>query len=107
MWLKASLNQSQYVAFRYAIDPDDFMLDFSIRSQGMQSVINQNSPQEFRWDLNAFRNSRSIEYENRYTELTYGYEEEKVDELSIAGEDEEVIEDVQWIGYKQHFSIQF
>lgn len=103
LWLKASLNPSQYVAFRYAIDANDFMLDFSIRSQGMQSVINQNSPQEFRWDLNAFRNSRSIEYENRYTELTYGYEEEKVDELSIAGEDEDVIEDVQWIGYKQHF----
>ena len=103
LWLKASLNPSQYVAFRYAIDANDFMLDLSIRSQGMQSVINQNSPQEFRWDLNAFRNSRSIEYENRYTELTYGYEEEKVDELSIAGEDEDVIQDVQWIGYKQHF----
>ena len=54
LWLKASLNQSQYVAFRYAIDADDFMLDFSIRSQGMQSVINQNSPQEFRLGSKCF-----------------------------------------------------
>ena len=28
---------------------------------------------------------------------------EKVNELSIAGEDKEVIDEVQWIGYKQHF----
>ena len=103
LWLKAALNPAQYIAFRYALDENDFMLDFAIRSQGLQAIINQNIPQEFGWELQAFRNSRSIEYENRYTELVYGYEDEKVNELSIAGEDEEVIDEVQWIGYKQHF----
>ncbi len=101
--LKAALSENQWIAFRYAIAPNDFMIDFSIRSSGMQGVINQNIPQQFSWELKAFRNSRSVEYENRYTELTYGYEGEKVNELSIAGEDEEQVEDVQWIGYKQHF----
>ena len=103
LWLKAALNPAQYIAFRYALDESDFMLDFAIRSQGLQAIINQNIPQEFGWELQAFRNSRSIEYENRYTELVYGYEDEKVNELSIAGEDEEVIDEVEWIGYKQHF----
>ena len=103
LWLKAALNPAQYIAFRYALDENDFMLDFAIRSQGLQAIINQNISQEFGWELQAFRNSRSIEYENRYTELVYGYEDEKVNELSIAGEDEEVIDEVQWIGYKQHF----
>ena len=103
LWLKAALNSSQYIAYRYALDENDFMLDFSIQTQGLQTVINQNIAQEFKWELQAFRNSRSIEYENRYTELTYGYEEEKVNELSIAGEDDELINELQWIGYKQHF----
>ena len=103
LWLKAALNPAQFIAFRYALDENDFMLDFAIRSQGLQAVINQNIPQEFDWELQAFRNSRSIEYENRYTELVYGYEDEKVNELSIAGEDDEVIDELQWIGYKQHF----
>ena len=103
LWLKAALNSSQYIAYRYALDENDFMLDFSIQTQGLQTVINQNIAQEFNWELQAFRNSRSIEYENRYTELTYGYEEEKVNELSIAGEDDEIINELQWIGYKQHF----
>ena len=80
-----------------------FQRPVSILSSGMQGIINQNKPQNLSWDLKALRNSRSVEYENRYTELTYGYEGEKVNELSIAGEDEEQVEDVQWIGYKQHF----
>ena len=101
--LKAALNESQWIAFRYALSPDDFMVDFSILSNGMKGIINQNKAQSLSWDLKALRNSRSVEYENRYTELTYGYEGEKVNELSIAGEDEEQVEDVQWIGYKQHF----
>ena len=67
------------------------MVDFSIRSEGMQRVINQNILQTLQWELTALRNSRSIEYENRYTELTYGYEGEKVNELSISGDDEEEV----------------
>ena len=101
--LKAALSENQWIAFRYALSPNDFMVDFSILSEGMQGVINPNKAQSLSWDLKALRNSRSVEYENRYTELTYGYEGEKVNELSIAGEDEEQVEDVQWIGYKQHF----
>ena len=101
--LKAALSENQWIAFRYALSPNDFMVDFSILSKGMQGVINPNKAQSLSWDLKALRNSRSVEYENRYTELTYGYEGEKVNELSIAGEDEEQVEDVQWIGYKQHF----
>ena len=101
--LKAALSSGQWIAFRYALSVDDFMVDFSIRSEGMQRVINQNILQTLQWELIALRNSRSIDYENRYTELTYGYEGEKVNELSISGDDEEEVADVQWLGYKQHF----
>lgn len=101
--LKAALSPQQWIAFRYTLKPNDYMIDFSIESEGMRTIINQNIAQDFNWKLTAFRNSRSVEYENRYTELTYAYEGEKVNELSIVGEDEEQVEDVQWIGYKQHF----
>mgnify|MGYP003325019617 CR=1 FL=1 len=36
----------------------------------------------------VYRNSKSINYENMYTELTYGYEEDKIDYLSATGEDQ-------------------
>ena len=37
LWLKAALNSSQYIAYRYALDENDFMLDFSIQTQGLQT----------------------------------------------------------------------
>ena len=33
----------------------------------------------------SFRNSKSIDYENRYTALAYGFEEKKDSYLSAAG----------------------
>ena len=101
--LKAELGAQQFFAFVYALDTTGYMLDFSIQSQGLSTVVNNRLPHRFTWDLEAFRNSRSIEYENRYTELTYAYADDKVDNLSLSGADQEEESDVRWIGYKQHF----
>ena len=98
--LKADLGPNQWIAMTYTLPESDYMLKLSFASNG---IVRSNAQQELEWTLDAFRNSRSVEYENRYTALTYGYEGEKVDELSVTSDDEEVAEDVQWIGYKQHF----
>ncbi len=55
------------------------------------------------WTTQAYRNSRSIDYENRYTEYTFGYEEDRVDYLSLSGDDQETREGIRWISYRQHF----
>ena len=101
--LTAAVSASQYIVFEYQINADNYMIDFSIRSEGMRRLINTNEQQQITWDLKAFRNSRSIEYENRYHLLTYGFEDDKIDYLSGASEDEEEDKDVHWISYKQHF----
>ena len=38
-----------------------------------------------------------------YTELTYGYEDDKVDYLSATGEDQETENEVRWVSFRQHF----
>ncbi|MDB9836130.1 membrane protein insertase YidC [Flavobacteriaceae bacterium] len=101
--LTAAVSTSQYIIFEYQINADDYMIDFSIRSEGMRRLINTKEQQQITWDLKAFRNSRSIEYENRYHLLTYGFEDDKIDYLSGASDDEEEDKDVHWISYKQHF----
>ena len=101
--LKAELGAQQFFAFVYELDTTGYMLDFSIQSQGLSTVVNNRLPHRFTWDLEAFRNSRSIEYENRYTELTYAYADDKVDNLSLSGADQEEESNIRWIGYKQHF----
>ena len=101
--LTAAVSNSQYIIFEYQINADDYMIDFSIRSEGMRRLINTKEQQQITWDLKALRNSRSIEYENRYHLLTYGFEDDKIDYLSGASDDEEEDKDVHWISYKQHF----
>lgn len=100
---RAKIGENKNIEFIYELSADDFMINFRIKSEGLSPVLSNDQKNKFSWNLKAFRNSRSIEYENWYTELTYGYENEKMSYLSSSSSDEDDIEKVDWIGYKQHF----
>ena len=101
--MRAFFSQDRWIEFQYSLLPDSYLLDYSITSSNFQSFIDPSGLNRLEWNLKSFRNSKSVEYENRYTELTYGYENDKVNELSITGTDEEKVDEIQWISYKQHF----
>lgn len=101
--LKANINLNQYLEFIYRIDTENFLVDFSIKSSGIASLLDESEPAKLEWEKSAFRNSRSIDYESRYTELTYGYEDDKVDYLSLSSSDEETVQEVRWVSFRQHF----
>jgi len=101
--LKLKVSEHQHLEYRYEIKPNDYMIDFSIRSVGLENVINQNNTINLEWDFVAKRHEKSIKYENQMTALHYERENEKFDELSKASSDEEEEEDVNYIAYKQHF----
>jgi len=79
------------------------MLDFSIRSQGLQQVFNSSQPINLDWKLQAIRQAKSASYENRYTDIHYEYEGDKDDYTGQGEFDEDEEEQVSWIGFKQHF----
>lgn len=101
--LKAKTSNNQYLEYRYEMKPNDYLVDFTIRTQGMDRVINDSKPVELDWKLKGIRHSKSIVYENRYTRLTYNHEDDKLSKLSEGSDDEEVEEQVKWISYRQHF----
>ena len=101
--MRAFFSQDRWIEFQYSLLPDSYLLDYSITSSNLQSFVDASELNRLEWSLKSFRNSRSVEYENRYTELTYGYENGKVNELSISGTDEKKVDEIQWISYKQHF----
>jgi YidC/Oxa1 family membrane protein insertase len=101
--LKAKTADNQYLEYRYEIKPDDYLVDFTIRSQGLDRVISDSKPVSLDWSLKAIRHSKSIVYENRYTRLTYNHEDDKISKLSEGSDDEELEEDIKWISYRQHF----
>jgi len=99
--MKLKVSETQYLEYRYEMKPNDYMLGFAVRSQGLGNVINNSNQVSLDWNLKTFRNEKSIKTENMYTELKFYTDE--ADYLSAGGNDSEVVDNVQWIGYKQHF----
>ena len=98
--MKLKVSESQFLEYRYELKEGDYMVDFTIRSQGLSNVINSSQAINLDWNLKGYRHAKSISYENRYTDLHYDYEDGKAD-FTRSGEDD--VEDVSWVGYKQHF----
>ncbi|SDI03621.1 membrane protein insertase YidC [Winogradskyella thalassocola] len=101
--MKLKVSETAFLEYRYELKPNDYMIDFSIKSQGLSNVFNTSQPIELDWKQKSIRHSKSISYENRYTRLTYMYDDGKVDKLSQASDDDESINDVEWLSYRQHF----
>ncbi|MGO4912982.1 membrane protein insertase YidC [Leeuwenhoekiella sp. W20_SRS_FM14] len=101
--MKLKVAANEYLEYRYTLKPDDYMMGFGIKTVGLQSVINTSQPINLDWELKGYRHAKSISYENRYTRLTYEYEEGDHDKLSQSGEDDAIETDVDWLNFRQHF----
>ena len=80
-------------------DSQAYRFQFGIRSSG----LNVQPETDLYWSLDGFRHALSADYENRYTQLTYQYEGDKVQALSAMAEDDDKDKNVSWISYRQHF----
>ncbi|MES2574503.1 MAG: membrane protein insertase YidC [Bacteroidota bacterium] len=101
MKLKSGANE--YLEYKYILKPNDYMVGFDLRSQGLNKVLNTAKPLDLQWNLKTFRNEKSISYENRYAEVHFEYEEGKTDYVGQGNNKEETPEKVSYIAFKQHF----
>ena len=101
MKLKAGANE--FLEYKYILKPNEYMIGFDIRSQGLNKVLNTAKPLDLEWNLKTFRTEKSISYEDRYTLLNYEYGEEKFDNVGDGENKEEIPENVKYIAFKQHF----
>lgn len=101
--MKLKTSENGFIEYRYTLHPGEYMMDFSINSQGLDGVLNTTQPMYLDWRLKGYRHAKSISYENRYTRLTYEYENGKHSKLSPSGDDKEVEKDVTWMNFRQHF----
>lgn len=99
--MKLKVSETQFLEYRYEMKPDDYMVGFAVRSQGLGTVINSSNTINLDWKLNAYRNEKSLSTENMYSELKYFTDED--DYLSAASDDNEIVDEVKWVAFKQHF----
>lgn len=102
MRLKAGANE--FLEYKYVLKPNDYLVGFDIRSQGLNRVLNSAKPLNLQWDLKTYRNEKSISYENRYAQIDYKYDDSKYSSVSNHGQGkEDTPEKVSYIAFKQHF----
>ncbi|WDF61110.1 membrane protein insertase YidC [Flavobacterium sp. KACC 22758] len=101
MRLKAGANE--FLEYKYVLKPNDYLVGFDVRSQGLNKVLNSAKPLDLQWDLKTYRNEKSISYENRYAEIYYEHEDGKINYAGLGKHEEETVDKVSFIAYKQHF----
>ena len=101
--MKLKVSENQFLEYVYVMKPNEYMLDFSIRSQGLEGVLDTSKSIDLNWDLEAFRHAKSNTYENRYTEVVFEYEDGRDDYVGQGDFKEEEAEDVTYVAFKQHF----
>ncbi len=101
MKLKAGANE--FLEYKYILKPNDYMIGFDVRSQGLNKVLNTAKPLDLQWSMKTFRNEKSISYENRYTEVYFEHQEGKIDYVGQGENKEENAEKTTFVAFKQHF----
>jgi len=101
MRLKAGANE--FLEYKYILKPNEYLVGFDIRSQGLNKILNSAKPLDLQWDLKTYRNEKSVSIEKRFAEIYYEHEDGKINYAGLGKHEEETIENVSFIAYKQHF----
>ncbi len=102
--MKLKTSEQEYLEYIYRLPASDYMLGFDIVTRGLEQVIEFDQPVELDWSLKGYRHAKSISYENRYTRLTYAYDNgTEFDKLRPVWTDDATEIVVTWINFRQHF----
>lgn len=100
--MKLKTGANEFLEYKYVLKPNDYMVDFDLRSQGLNTALNTTKPADLQWDLKSYRNEKSVTYENRYAEIYYEHDGGKVDYAGLGKQEDEVLEKASFIAFKQH-----
>ena len=101
--MKLKVSESKFLEYRYELKDGDYMMGFTVRSQGLSAIFNSSQPINLDWNLKTYRHAQSISYENRYTEVVFEHEDGKDDYLGQGKLAEDTAQDVTYVAFKQHF----
>ena len=98
-------DSTKFIDYVYTLDPDSYMVGFSINTRNMGDVIASNSSfLTLFWGVNMPQLEKSKDFENRYTGIYYKFYEDNVENMSLTSDEEETLPNkVQWVDFKQQF----
>ena len=100
--MKLKATEQNYLAFEYRLKPNDYMMDFNIRSRGLNQILNTAEEPLLTWQIKAYRFAKSISYENQYSEIIFKYDDTS-DYTNQREQTEEEEKNIDWVAFRQHF----
>ena len=91
--------------FAYSLNPGDYVLDFSIKSVGLNGLLSPSTTSlPMVWEQDIRQQEKGRVFENRYVELHYKVMGDDVDYLSASGNaNRNMDKDLHWIGFKDMY----
>ncbi len=84
----------------------DYLLDFSLRTEGMQGIFSPNCDKlSIDWQDMCRQQEKGFTFENRYASLTYHLKKGGTDYLNVTSEktDKKIDETIDWVAFKNQF----
>lgn len=105
--LYADSAKASYLEYRYAIRPDNYLVDMKIDLSHFKGKIAPNQPDmTLAWNIVSPQEEKGFQNENNYTTIAYKYPgESSIEELgmSTGTKEENISTKVQWVAFKQQF----
>ena len=102
--MRLAADKDSYIDFAYTLNPDSYLLGFTIQATGMTGKLASTDYVDISWSQRARQLEKGYTYENRLAELMYKVANDGTDNLSAAKDDEKQIEGrVDWVAFKNQF----
>ena len=102
---RLTISESASLDFIYTLKKDDYMMDFRIKGNNLQSILPANTNTlDFNWSIKAPQQEQGRTFEERYSQLDYKFLGDSKENLSAAKADKKTVDTkVQWVSFKDQF----
>ena len=103
--MRLNVGDGGIVDFVYTLNPDDYMLNFVIKTSGLNGVLAPSTNAlDLQWSQKMRTQEKGRKLENQYTSLYYKFVADNVEYFGESKDEEKQISNrLKWIGYKNKF----
>ena len=100
--LQSEDSSGSYITHEYVVKPDDYMIDFNVKMNGADKMLNQ-GVMNLSWQYAAAQQESDISFEKQNTQVGY-VEDGSFDYHTIGRKSSKTFdENVKWVGVRQRF----
>ncbi len=102
---RAALSEDNYLDFVYTLQPDNYMMSFDVRGNGLENMLSMGTTGlDIDWNVKMRAQEKGRKFASRYAMLQYKYAEDDVEKLSESKDShKEITNRLSWVAFKDQF----